>query len=236
RLAAGDHRYMIGVAADRECESIVRRGIAGMEGGYDMEALGNLAAHLGERRLDEMHAFESEPLRPVARPCAEVGSRFDRVEHFAGARLAQEQLVEDETEVRISRAGVEQGRLGMALASVEDGRCDELDEMVHLLELAQRIGMQVPVAADEVQFAQELDGLPGEQLANHRLASRFPRRHRARKYHGSRALPHEKCTAFSSSARPGSSRSFRGRWPSCRPPAASRREAIQAGLPDSTSL
>jgi len=41
----------------------------------------------------------------------------------------------------------------VALASVEDGGGEELDEMVHLLELAQRIGVQVSVAADEVQFA-----------------------------------------------------------------------------------
>ena len=72
----------------------------------------------------------------------------------------------------------------MALASVEDGGGEELDEMVHLLELAQRIGVEVAVATDEVQLAQKLDGLPGKQLANHRLASRFARCHRARKYHG----------------------------------------------------
>ena len=57
--------------------------------------------------------------------------------------------------------------------------------MVHLLELAQRVGVKIAVAADEMQLAQKLDRLAGQQLARDRLASRFPRRHPPRKYHAS---------------------------------------------------
>jgi hypothetical protein len=54
--------------------------------------------------------------------------------------------------------------------------------MVHLLQLAQRIRVQVAVAADEMQLAQQIDGLSREQLAPDRLASCLSRSHRLREH------------------------------------------------------
>src|SRR5438552_129530 len=77
-------------------------------------------AQLRQRRADEAHAIETEPCRALERGSAQVGPRLDRVQHLPRSRLAQEKLVEDETEVRVARGGIEQDRLRMPLASVEE--------------------------------------------------------------------------------------------------------------------
>ncbi len=92
--------------------------------------------------------------------------------------LAQEELVEHEAEVGVAGAGIHQHRLLVPLEHVAQRRLEQLHQVVHLLELAQAVGVQRAVAADQVQLAQELHRLPGQQLAPHLFALRLP--HRAR--------------------------------------------------------
>src|SRR5437870_8803868 len=88
--------------------------------------------------------------------------------------LLQEKLVQHEAELRVSRPRIDQHRLGVALQHIAQRRFEELDEVVHLLELAQAVRVQRPVAPDQVQLAQELHRLSREQLAPYLVALRLP--------------------------------------------------------------
>src|SRR5438105_6217809 len=92
--------------------------------------------------------------------------------------FAQEELVEHEPEIRIPCTGIHQNRLRMPLEHVAQRRLEQLYQVVHLLELAQAIRVQRPVAADEMQFLQQSDRLPGQQLAPHLFAFRLTHRSR----------------------------------------------------------
>src|SRR3989442_1133456 len=92
--------------------------------------------------------------------------------------LAQEELVEHGPEIRISCAGIHQHRLRMPLEHVAQRRLEQLHQVVHLLELAQAVGVQRPVAADEMQLLEQPDRLPRQQLARHLFAFRLTHRPR----------------------------------------------------------
>src|SRR5882724_11788503 len=74
--------------------------------------------------------------------------------------LAEEELVEHEAEVRIPGARIDQDRLGMALEHVAQRRLEKLHQVIDLLQLAQAVGVQGPVAADAMLFAVCAPGLP----------------------------------------------------------------------------
>src|SRR5476651_857221 len=112
------------------------------------------------------HPGEAQALCTLQGALVQLGTRFDADELGAlERRLAQEELVQNEAEVSIAGAGVEKLRLRVAPGHVEQRRLEQLHEVVHLLQLAQRIGVQGAVAADQVQLAQQLDGLAGQELA-----------------------------------------------------------------------
>src|SRR2546422_6925116 len=92
--------------------------------------------------------------------------------------LAQEELVEHEPEIRISCAGIHQHRLRMPLEHVAQRRLEQLHQVVHLLELAQAVGVQRSVAADQMQLLEQPDRLPRQKLAPHLFAFRLTHRPR----------------------------------------------------------
>src|SRR5437764_2616474 len=92
--------------------------------------------------------------------------------------LAQEQLVEHEPEIGVSSAGIHQHRLRMPLEHVAQRRLEQLYQVVHLLQLAQAVRVQRPVAADEMQLLEQRDRLPGQQLAPHLFPFRLTHRPR----------------------------------------------------------
>src|SRR5256712_2605168 len=92
--------------------------------------------------------------------------------------LAQEELVEHGPEIRISCAGIHQHRLRMPLEHVAQRRLEQLHQVVPLLELAQAVGVQRSVAADQMQLLEQPDRLPRQQLAPHLFAFRLTHRPR----------------------------------------------------------
>src|SRR5690349_1004067 len=66
----------------------------------------------------------------------------------------------------------------MALQHVSQRRLQQLDEMVHLLQLPQAVRVQHAVASDQVQLAQQSDRLPRQQLPAHLRSLRLPHRSR----------------------------------------------------------
>src|SRR5262249_13127800 len=155
------------------------------------------AARQGRLRqvgLHEAHPVEPELPRALLGPLPQVLPRLHAPDRLPRFRLAQEQLVQDEREIGIARARIDERRLRMALAYVEQGRLQELDQVVDLLQLAQRVGVHRAVAAEQVQLAEQLRGLTGKQLAPDRLASGLPRGHGARQYGPCMAREHAKWT------------------------------------------
>src|SRR5467141_3133339 len=66
----------------------------------------------------------------------------------------------------------------MALQQVAQRRLEQLHQVIDLLQLAQAVGVEGPVAADEMQLAQQVHRLPGQQFAPHLFA--FGLTHRPR--------------------------------------------------------
>src|SRR2546427_10819675 len=92
--------------------------------------------------------------------------------------LAQEELVEHGPEIRISCAGIHQHRLRMPFEHVAQRRLEQLHQVVHLLELAQAVGVQRSVAADQMQLLEQPDRLSRQQLAPHLFTLRLTHRPR----------------------------------------------------------
>src|SRR5467141_2169794 len=66
----------------------------------------------------------------------------------------------------------------MALERVAQRRLEKLHQMIDLLQLAQAVGVQGPVAADEMQLAEQVHRLPGQQFVPHLFALRLTHRPR----------------------------------------------------------
>src|SRR3982075_1703395 len=92
--------------------------------------------------------------------------------------LAEEELVEHEAEVRVPGARIDQDRFRMALEHVAQRRLEKLHQVIDLLQLAQAVGVECPVAADEMQLAEQVHRLPGQQFVPHLFALRLTHRPR----------------------------------------------------------
>src|SRR5438552_6482368 len=66
----------------------------------------------------------------------------------------------------------------MPLEHIAQRRLEQLYQVVHLLELAQAVRVQRPVTADEMQFFQQSDRLPGQQFVPYLFALRLTHRPR----------------------------------------------------------
>ena len=77
----------------------------------------------------------------------------------------EEELVEDEAEVALARAAVDDDRLPEAGEHVVERGREQAGEVVHLLQLPQAVGVQVAGAGEEVQLLEERRGGAGQELA-----------------------------------------------------------------------
>ena len=82
-----------------------------------------------------MHAPEAESLGQLARGVDQFGPGFDAVDVPPGAGL-EVQVVEDETEVGLARAVVDEDWIFVVGVGLVEQRLDELVEVVDLFEFA----------------------------------------------------------------------------------------------------
>jgi hypothetical protein len=81
------------------------------------------------------------------------------------ARL-EEQVVEDEAEVGLAGAVVDQGQVAALRHDLGQQRFDELVEVVDLLELAPAVLVQLAVAGQDVQFLEQFERLLRPDFGN----------------------------------------------------------------------
>ena len=103
---------------------------------------------------DEAQALEAEALRPLGGRVRELGARLDR-EQFAAAGGAHAQRVQQEAEVALARAAVDDRRLLVARVDVVERGPEQADQVADLLQLAARVGVEVAVAREQVQVVQQ---------------------------------------------------------------------------------
>ena len=117
-----------------------------------------MGASMKRRRSKPSRAARSAPAR----------ARSGRDSTASDAALAggpEEELVEDEAEIALARAAVDDDRVAEPAEHVVEGGREEPGEVVHLLELAQAVRVEVARAREEVQLLQELRGRSREELA-----------------------------------------------------------------------
>ena len=166
-LAAGDQRHVIRAVARRQHDGVVGGGVAGVQRGHQIHPRWNRGArHLG---FQEAHAFVAEPGGPLGGGPGQLRARLDAEERPLPGRSHGE-LVEDEAQVALARAAVHQHRVAEAGEDVVERRGEEPHQVVHLLQLAQAVGVEVAVAGEQVQFLEERLRAPGEELAGHVVA------------------------------------------------------------------
>ncbi len=92
--------------------------------------------------------------------------------------LLEEQVVQDEAEVGLAGAVVDQRHVGVILLEILQQRLDELEQVVDLLELAAAVLVHLAVAREDMQRLEQLDGLAGTDFvgAGRRCGGRLGRR------------------------------------------------------------
>ena len=109
----------------------------------------------------EVRGLELHPRRsPAARarsfaPRGQLRPALDR-QQLALVRLLEEQLVEDEAQVRVAAARVHHHRPAKRAEHVLQRGAQQPHQVVHLLELAQRVRVEVALAREQVQLPQQL--------------------------------------------------------------------------------
>ena len=136
-LAAGhdDHRACLFLQA--EGNGIVGGGVAGMQRGHHINALGQLGRIGGfsHRQIQERHTPKAELLGQCTRFFDQLGARFNAIDMTASQRL-EIQVVQDKAQIRLARAMVGQrGAVPVGRHFLQQ-RLDEIEQVVHLLELA----------------------------------------------------------------------------------------------------
>ena len=125
RLAARNDSDVIGISPDRYRDRVVSRGVTGVERHQQMHAIRQRS--IAQFCLDEAHPVEAELAGAFLGAAMQVLSRLDAVDGFARFRIAQKQLIQHESEIRVARAGVDQHAVRMACAHVEERRLEQPD-------------------------------------------------------------------------------------------------------------
>jgi hypothetical protein len=118
---------------------------------------------LGDRNVKEGHSPKAQFASEQARLFHQFATRFHAVDMPLAQRL-EVQVVEDEPKVGLARSMVRQGRACGARGQLRKQGFDEVEEVVHLLELAARVLVEAPVARQDVQFLEQFNRLAGPQL------------------------------------------------------------------------
>jgi hypothetical protein len=86
------------------------------------------------------------------------------VDAAAGRARLEEQVVEDEAQVGLAGAVVDQLRFGRLGQGFGEQGLDELVQVIDLLQLAPAVLVELAVAGQDVQFLEQFDGLAGALL------------------------------------------------------------------------
>ncbi len=164
-LAARHQHHVLRLFVQAKGNGGISGSVAGMQGGDDIHLLrqrGRLRRFFGAER-QKSHAREPQLLRQRGGSVHQFLPGFDAVNR-AGSTLAEKQIVEDETQIRLARTVVGQrDALGAFGFKFLQQRLDETEKVQHLLELAARVLVQPPIAREDVQLLEQLDGLTGPQ-------------------------------------------------------------------------
>ena len=153
-LTARHDGDVVGAARDGERERVVGGRVAGVQRRHDLHARGQLG--VGDAPGDEM-----EPLLPVAgrargRAVDELGPRLDGPQR-AAPRGPEHELVEQRPERALAGAAVDDRGRGVARERVLEGRAQQAHEVTDLLELAARVGVELPLAREQMQLLEQRD-------------------------------------------------------------------------------
>jgi hypothetical protein len=112
-------------------------------------------------------------LRQLARARHQLGAGFNAI-HVAHAALAEKTVVQHEAQVTFACAVIGQCDVALALQHLLQQRLDELQQVVHLLELAAAVLVELAVAREDVQRLEQLNRLARRQaqLFSHRRVAR----------------------------------------------------------------
>ena len=160
-LAARHDRDMVRVVRDGTEQGVVGGGVAGVQRDHQVDPIRPRGCVEGCG--GEAHPVEAQLPRPFLRARGQLGPRLDGEQRALAGGL-EKQLVEDEAEVGIAAAGVDQDRVTEAGEDVVQRRPEQPDQVVDLLQLAERVGVEVPVAGEQVQLLEERWTLLRQQL------------------------------------------------------------------------
>ena len=173
-LAARHEDDVSGASGQREADRVVGRRVAGVQRGDDVH-LGRQQRR-GDRLLDaqrvEVHACEAQARGQGARLVDEFATRLDADDAPARTRL-EEAVVEDEAQVGLAGAVIDQHRIVAGGKAFAEQRLDEAGQVLHLLQLAPAVLVELAVAREDVQFLEQFDRLPLRELERRIPAPRF---------------------------------------------------------------
>ena len=177
-LAARHEHDEARAAGEGEAQGVVGGGVAGVQRGDDVDVGRDLRRV--ERRCGvagvKAHAVEAEPGGKSLRFFDQFAALLDAVQGAAGGSVgkrAHEQVVENEAEVGLAGAVVDQCEAVALGEAFFEQRRDELVKVFDLLELAPAVLVELAVAGEDVQFFEQLDRLAGSQHLGERIARRL---------------------------------------------------------------
>lgn len=134
--------------------------------GDDLDFVGQGLRGYGfrHREVQEFHALESQALSQRARTGDQFVTRLDAEDACFGGIQLEEEVMQDEAEVGLARAVVNQAEILAPALGVLQQRFDELEQVIHLLELAPAVLVELAVAGEDVEFLEQFDGLLGPDV------------------------------------------------------------------------
>jgi hypothetical protein len=147
--------------AQGEADGVVARRVAGVKRAHHVDLAGE--ADIGDGAGDEAHAVEAASQRQALGRLHQRTARFDG-DDFALAFRTEDEVVEDEAQIGLAGAEVGENRRILPLEQAIERRAQQLHEVLHLLQLAARIGVERALAGEDVQRLEQLDRLAGPQV------------------------------------------------------------------------
>ena len=161
-LTTGDEDDVFGIFGEGESDGVVGGGIAGVQGGDHFYLLGQCVVGdgVGDAQVVKAHAGEACVLCQHFRALDEFGAGFDAFD-VAMVVVFDEQIVEDEAEIRFACAVVNDAvGLLFGFERLQHG-FDELKQMINLFEFAAAVLVELAVAGEDVQGFEQFDRLVG---------------------------------------------------------------------------
>src|SRR5690606_426270 len=152
---------MLGLLMQGEPYGVVSGGVACMQRSDNIDlgwqAIGD--NRISYRQIQEGHAWKPQSLSQIDCAFNQFFTGFNSVQMRLIFQLLEEQVIQNESQIRFTRTMVYQRDAITALLQVFKQRFDKLKQVVHLLELATAILIHLAVARKDVQRLQQLNRL-----------------------------------------------------------------------------